>query len=121
MTSRYATFDVRRRRARARAGAPRRDMALDDDALVALRRACARVSTSRDALDAASGDMGAHARARPDAVATPTTTAEAAALVRECARRRIAVVPRGAGTGLEGGCVAHAGGVVVDTLSLIHI
>ena len=31
-------------------------MPLDDNALVALRRACARVSTSRDALDAASGE-----------------------------------------------------------------
>lgn len=93
-------------------------MPLDDDALVALRRACAHVSTSRDDLDAASGDMGAHHGARPDAVVTPTTTTEVANVVRACARRRVPIVPRGAGTGLEGGCVAYDGGVVVDTSAL---
>ena len=80
-------------------------------------RVRSRVHVSRRARRRERGHGRPRARAS-DAVATPATTAEAAALVRECARRRIAVVPRGAGTGLEGGCVAHAGGVVVDTSAL---
>ena len=44
-------------------------------------------------------------RARPEIVLLPRTTAEVAALVRTCARARIPFVPRGAGTGVSGGCL----------------
>ncbi len=49
------------------------------------------------------------------AVARPSTTAEVAAVVRACARHRIPVVPRGAGTGLSGGANAVDGCVVLST------
>jgi glycolate oxidase len=44
-------------------------------------------------------------RARPEVVLLPRTTAEVAALVRACVRARIPFVPRGAGTGVSGGCL----------------
>ena len=61
------------------------------------------------------GDMGHHTHAMPDLVVLPLTTEETAAVVRLCYKRRIPVVTRGAGTGLEGGCIAYSGGVVMDT------
>ncbi len=54
-------------------------------------------------------------RARPDWVALPRSTAEVAAIVKLCAERGVPFVPRGAGTGLAGGCVPEAGGVVIST------
>ena len=61
------------------------------------------------------GDMGHHGHALPDLVVLPKTTEETAAVVRLCHQRRIPVVTRGAGTGLEGGCIAYTGGMVLDT------
>ncbi len=49
----------------------------------------------------------------PDAVVFPSTTEHVVELVKLAARERIPVVPRGAGTGLSGGAVATAGGIVV--------
>jgi D-lactate dehydrogenase (cytochrome) len=51
-------------------------------------------------------------------VALPNTTKQVAALVRLCHDKRVPVTTRGAGTGLEGGAVAYAGGLVVDTSRL---
>jgi FAD/FMN-containing dehydrogenase len=53
-------------------------------------------------------------RGHADAVALPRSAEEAAAVVAWCAERGVAVVPRGGGTGLAGGCVP-AGGVVLST------
>jgi len=44
-------------------------------------------------------------RARPELVVLPKTTAEVSAVVSACAREGIAFVPRGAGTGVSGGCL----------------
>src|SRR4051812_42173752 len=52
---------------------------------------------------------------RPRAVVRPLETAEVAATVAVCARHRVPVVPRGAGTGLSGGANAVEGGVVLST------
>jgi glycolate oxidase len=52
-------------------------------------------------------------RAIPQAVVFPDTTEEVVAAVRAAQRHGLPVVPRGAGTGLSGGTVAAAGGVVV--------
>jgi len=49
----------------------------------------------------------------PDAVAFPTTTPQVVKIVRLAAKEKVPVVARGAGTGLSGGAVATAGGVVV--------
>jgi len=53
-------------------------------------------------------------RGTPDAVALPTSTGEVAAVVAACCRHRVAVVPRGGGTGFSGGAVAVGGGVVLS-------
>ncbi|HZS15967.1 MAG TPA: FAD-linked oxidase C-terminal domain-containing protein [Candidatus Dormibacteraeota bacterium] len=52
-------------------------------------------------------------RAVPAAVALPGTTEQVAAVVRVCHEGRIPFVARGAGTGLSGGALPVAGGVVV--------
>jgi glycolate oxidase len=50
---------------------------------------------------------------RPLGVCFPHTTAAVAQLVRMCADRGVALVPRGAGTGLSGGAVAIDGALTV--------
>ena len=52
-------------------------------------------------------------RVVPALVVLPATTAEVAAVVRVCARERIAFVARGAGTGLSGGALPVADGIVI--------
>lgn len=52
-------------------------------------------------------------RALPAAVVLPASTAEVQAVVRVCARHRIAFVARGAGTGLSGGALPQEGCVVI--------
>lgn len=53
--------------------------------------------------------------ARPDIVVVPASTAEVAAVVRISAAAGFPIVPRGGGTGLSGGSVPAAGGVVIST------
>ena len=51
----------------------------------------------------------------PEAVLLAQTTDEISAVLRYCCQKGIAVTPRGAGTGLCGGCVAVRGGIVLST------
>jgi glycolate oxidase subunit GlcD len=55
-----------------------------------------------------------HYRHRPRAVVFPTSTEEVSGVLKLLARERVAVVPRGAGTGLSGGALAVGGGVCVE-------
>ncbi len=50
----------------------------------------------------------------PDAVVTPTTTEQVAAVVKLANRERIPVTPRGAGSGLSGGAIPSLGGIIVS-------
>src|SRR2546426_903846 len=50
---------------------------------------------------------------QPDAVAFPSTTEHVVEIVKLAARENVAVVPRGAGTGLSGGAVSPQGGILV--------
>jgi len=52
-------------------------------------------------------------RAIPQAVVLPTATAQVAAAVRACRASGVPFVARGAGTGLSGGAVPVAEGVVI--------
>src|SRR5262245_607494 len=56
-----------------------------------------------------------------DAAARCRTTAEVAAVLRVCAEHRVPVTPRGAGSGLTGGCLPVRGGVVlsVETMQAV--
>ena len=51
----------------------------------------------------------------PEAVLQAQSTGEISAVLGYCNRRNIPVTPRGAGTGLCGGCVAKEGGIVLST------
>ncbi|MEO8990666.1 MAG: FAD-linked oxidase C-terminal domain-containing protein [Acidobacteriaceae bacterium] len=52
-------------------------------------------------------------RATPGAVVLPRSTEEVQAVVRICAKHRIAFVARGAGTGLSGGALPQEGCIVI--------
>jgi glycolate oxidase len=52
-------------------------------------------------------------RTRPDAVAWPRTEDEVARLVRLARRHGVPVIPRGTGSGLTGGALPVAGGIIV--------
>ena len=50
----------------------------------------------------------------PDIVLKPGSAAEISAIMIICNQHRIPVTPRGAGTGLSGGALAHLGGVLIS-------
>ncbi|MEA4855294.1 FAD-binding oxidoreductase [Solidesulfovibrio sp.] len=68
---------------------------------------------------AATDDSGL--RYQPQAVFFPRNADEVARLMGLAARYGFPVTPRGAGTGLCGGCLAKEGGVVVDTMAMNRI
>jgi glycolate oxidase len=60
-------------------------------------------------------------KARPEIVVLPGTTDEVVEVVQLLARERVAFVPRGAGTGLSGGCLPIEAPVAVCTSRLTRI
>ncbi|MBL7708576.1 MAG: FAD-binding protein [Chitinophagaceae bacterium] len=50
----------------------------------------------------------------PEAVIKPRTADEISAIMKICNKERIPVTPRGGGTGLSGGALAHLGGVILS-------
>jgi glycolate oxidase len=58
-------------------------------------------------------DMHVFYKGAPDVVALPETAEQVAAIVRLSRRAGVPVVPRGSGTGIIGGAMAAAGGVMV--------
>lgn len=81
-----------------------------------------RVATGADIKEDYSHDeMPIYGTHMPDVVVEPLTTEEVAAVCKICYANDIPIVPRGAGTGLCGGCVAQAGGVVIDTSKMNQI
>src|ERR1700736_6430623 len=53
-------------------------------------------------------------KAIPDLVAFPRSTADVAAIVEIANRHGVPIVGRGAGTGLSGGAIPRAGGIVIS-------
>ena len=51
----------------------------------------------------------------PEVVIKPRTAEEISAILKICNQHGIPVTPRGAGTGLSGGALAHLGGVLLST------
>jgi glycolate oxidase len=60
-------------------------------------------------------------RVLPGAVVLPRSTEEVQSVVRVCARYKIPFVSRGAGTGLSGGALPAAGGVVISLARMNRI
>jgi D-lactate dehydrogenase (cytochrome) len=76
--------------------------------------------TAQDELAARSRDDSG-VRLPPAAVLLARSTAQVARLLSLANERLFAVVPRGAGTGLAGGCLAETGGVVLDLSAMNRI
>ena len=80
-----------------------------------------RCSTS-DSVRRLHGQNEAHfALTLPDAVATPHTTEEVAAIVKICNEEGCPIVPWGVGTSLEGHALAIQGGVTLDFAEMNRI
>ena len=60
-------------------------------------------------------DKSYHDPAKPEIVVLPTSAEEISQIVKLCNKYKIPITPRGAGTGLEGGCIAYCGGVIICT------
>ncbi len=66
-------------------------------------------------------DRSYHSWEPPLAVVRPHSTDDAAAAVRLCAAHGVPVVPRGSGTGLEGGCNTTAQSICLDLSGMDQI
>jgi len=62
-----------------------------------------------------------HLRTSPAAVVLPSSALDVQNVVRLCARARVPFVPRGHGTGLSGGALPVAGGVVIALARLNRV
>lgn len=79
------------------------------------------VSTDPVLRDQVGHDRSSHTWEPPLAVVQPRSTEQVAAAVRICAEHTVPVVPRGAGTGLEGGANTTAASVSVDLSTMDQI
>ena len=73
-----------------------------------------RITTAAGIREQHAGGEGIHLPAAPDAVAFPETTEEIATIVRACVENKVAIVPFGAGSSLEGHVSALHGGVAIS-------
>jgi D-lactate dehydrogenase (cytochrome) len=74
-----------------------------------------RLTTSKAVRDHHSHDESWHPAHLPDAVCFANSAEEVSRTMTICSRHRIPVIAFGTGTGLEGGTVAHKGGICIDT------
>ena len=88
---------------------------VNDDLIEALREIVGpRLSTSAAVCEQHGRDESYHTPHPPDVVVFAESTEEVAGIVKACARRRVPVIPFGAGTSLEGHVAALQGGVCID-------
>ncbi|MDR7326629.1 MULTISPECIES: FAD-linked oxidase C-terminal domain-containing protein [Catenuloplanes] len=79
------------------------------------------VITDRARLRTYDCDGLTHHRVVPGLVVLPETAEQVASVVAACARHRVPFVARGSGTGLSGGALPHAAGVLIVTSRLRRI
>jgi len=86
-------------------------------------RACVEHDTCVvvDKMHKYSKDRSIYPGKKPEVVLLPHTTLEISRIMKVCNKHRIPVTTRGAGTGLEGGAIPLAGGVVLSTEKLKKI
>jgi glycolate oxidase len=96
---------------------------MDRAFLSELRRIVGDTGVLEDALDLLTYECDAlpHLRETPAAVALPSSAAEVQAVVRLCARAGMPFVARGHGTGLSGGALPVAGGLVIALARLNRV
>jgi len=80
-----------------------------------------RVITSESGREPYRKDESFHVARSPHAVVQPESAEEIQQIVLWCARHKIPIVARGAGTSLEGNCLAIRGGVCIDTARMNNI
>src|SRR3954452_13382906 len=88
---------------------------MDPAFLTQLRQIAGDAHVLEDALELLTYECDAlpHLRESPAAVVLPGSAAEVQAVVQLCARERVPFVARGHGTGLSGGALPVAGGLVI--------
>lgn len=79
------------------------------------------VITSDEEMTRYGRDETEHLFFMPDVVLKPRSAKEVSEIMKVCNREKIAVTPRGGGTGLSGGALPHLGGVVISTEKLNQI
>jgi glycolate oxidase len=90
-------------------------MPFTSNVVLALEEALGRNAVLADPFDLALYEFdGGVDKAKPDAVVFPQSTADVVAIVKIARYYAIPLVGRGAGTGLSGGAVPRAGGIVVS-------
>src|SRR5882757_7787119 len=96
---------------------------MDRAFLTELRRIVGASAVLDDALELLTYECDAlpHLRQTPAAVVLPGSAAEVQAVVRLCARSGVPFVARGHGTGLSGGALPVAGGLVIAMARLNRI
>jgi len=72
------------------------------------------VSTDREQLERCASDQTEDLKYMPEVVLQPETVEQVSTVMKYCNERLIPVTPRGAGTGLSGGALPVAAGVVLD-------
>ena len=77
--------------------------------------------SSPDELRTYESDALTNFRVMPQAVCLPTSTGRVQAILRICHRERIPFVARGSGTGLSGGALPVAGGIVISMARMKRI
>lgn len=80
-----------------------------------------RVITAPEALEAAAHDRSYHQWETPLAAVRATSTADVSTALKICHQHRIPVVPRGAGTGLEGGVNTSGDSICIDLSAMNQI
>ena len=80
-----------------------------------------RLITSDSAMAPYAKDESFHVSRLPHAVIQPESREEIQNIVKICGRHRMPVVARGAGTSLEGNCLAVQGGICIDTTKMNKI
>ena len=96
---------------------------MDPSFLEALRQAVGPDGLLRNPSDLLTYESDAlvHLRETPGAVVLPTTTAQVQAVVRLCHAHRVPFVARGHGTGLSGGALPVADGVLISLSRMARI
>ena len=96
---------------------------VDEALLAALREAVGetQVLTAAESLERYASDATEGYRFLPEVVALPGDAEQVAAVLALAARARVAVTPRGGGSGLSGGALPVAGGIVLSVERLDRI